>query len=118
MTLRWIDLYCGEDPHPRRFDRMDTVLDYLRRVEPEQLLAVDEQRGGRCGEDDEHEHLDASPPDRFHAQLPREPDLAPRVASCLKHASHVRAQGAFTSLLVRVVAVIPARRLPNLAAPP
>ncbi len=31
--MRWIDLYCGEDPHPRRFDRMDTVLDYLRRVE-------------------------------------------------------------------------------------
>jgi hypothetical protein len=33
MTPRWIDLYCGEDPHPRRFDRMDTVLEYLRRIE-------------------------------------------------------------------------------------
>ncbi len=33
MTLRWIDLYCGSDPHPRRFDRLETVEIYLRRVE-------------------------------------------------------------------------------------
>lgn len=33
MTLRWLDLYCGADPHPRRFDRPETALAYLRRVE-------------------------------------------------------------------------------------
>lgn len=46
MTLRWLDLYCGEDPHPRRFDRLDTVLEYLRRVErltDEALRAISER---------------------------------------------------------------------------
>lgn len=40
MTLRWLDLYSGEDPHPRRFDRLETALTYLRRVErlPEEAL--------------------------------------------------------------------------------
>ena len=33
MTLRWLDLYCGADPHPGRFDRPETALAYLRRVE-------------------------------------------------------------------------------------
>ncbi|WP_041230960.1 hypothetical protein [Deinococcus peraridilitoris] len=42
MTLRWLDLYCGEDPHPRRFDRIETALEYLRRIErlPQEALQV------------------------------------------------------------------------------
>ncbi len=42
MTPRWLDLYCGDDSHPRRFDRLDTALAYLRRIErlPEDALAT------------------------------------------------------------------------------
>ena len=42
MTLRWLDLYSGDDPHPRRFDRLDSALAYLRRVErlPDEALAT------------------------------------------------------------------------------
>lgn len=42
MTPRWLDLYCGDDSHPRRFDRLETALHYLRRIErlPEDALAA------------------------------------------------------------------------------
>lgn len=33
MPLNWLDLYCGDDPHARRFDRLELLLLYLRRVE-------------------------------------------------------------------------------------
>ena len=29
----WIDLYTQADPHPRRFDALETLATYLRRVE-------------------------------------------------------------------------------------
>ncbi|GGJ60623.1 hypothetical protein [Deinococcus aquiradiocola] len=29
----WLDLHVQNDPHPRRFDSLDTLRTYLRRVE-------------------------------------------------------------------------------------
>ena len=45
--LRWLDLYCGDDVHPRRFDRMETALTYLRRIErlPEDAIEAIAQEG-------------------------------------------------------------------------
>lgn len=31
--MRWYDLYTGQDSHPRRFDRPETLRDYLKRTE-------------------------------------------------------------------------------------
>ncbi|GGK20393.1 hypothetical protein GCM10008955_12270 [Deinococcus malanensis] len=31
--IAWIDLYIEGDPHPRRFDTLLTLGDYLRRIE-------------------------------------------------------------------------------------
>lgn len=31
--ITWIDLYAGDDPHPRRFDSAATLRAYLERVE-------------------------------------------------------------------------------------
>ncbi len=42
MTLRWLDLYIEGDPHPRRFDRLDLLLAYLRRVERLDDAALEE----------------------------------------------------------------------------
>jgi len=41
MTLRWLDLYAGDDTHPRRFDRLETAVDYLRRIERLSDEAID-----------------------------------------------------------------------------
>ncbi len=32
-ALEWLDLYVEGDPHPRRFDRHDSVRAYLMKVE-------------------------------------------------------------------------------------
>ena len=42
MSLRWLDLYVEGDPHPRRFDRLELLLAYLRRVERLDETALDE----------------------------------------------------------------------------
>jgi len=33
MSLRWLALYTGEDPHPRLFDSLERALAYLERFE-------------------------------------------------------------------------------------
>ncbi len=40
MSLRWLALYTGEDPHPRMFDSLERALAYLERFErlPEDVL--------------------------------------------------------------------------------
>lgn len=47
MPLSWLDLYCGEDPHPRRFDRLELLLLYLRRVERLDAAALAEVEARR-----------------------------------------------------------------------
>lgn|GEM_PF-1792719 len=40
MSVRWLALYTGEDPHPRMFDSLERALAYLERFErlPEDVL--------------------------------------------------------------------------------
>ena len=56
-----------------------------RRVDAEQLLAEDEQRDRRRGEQREDDELDPRALDRARAELARQADLAPGVAVRVEH---------------------------------
>ncbi|MFC4636811.1 hypothetical protein [Deinococcus hohokamensis] len=45
--IAWIDLYIDGDPHPRRFDTLLTLGEYLRRVErlPDEAVSALLQHG-------------------------------------------------------------------------